>query len=76
MCIDPKGENAKISHRARETFGPVHVLDPFGITGLTCAAFNPLDNIDPDGIDIAEDASALADALVRDELGMTGEAHC
>jgi type IV secretion system protein VirD4 len=75
LCIDPKGENAKITHRARETFGPVHVLDPFRITGLTCAAFNPLDTIDPNGVDIAEDVSALADALVHDELSVTGEAH-
>jgi type IV secretion system protein VirD4 len=47
ICIDPKGENARIAGRARETFGPVHVLDPFGVTGLPSAAFNPLDQLDP-----------------------------
>ena len=26
ICIDPKGENAKIAGRARQQFGPVHVL--------------------------------------------------
>ncbi|WP_429008181.1 type IV secretory system conjugative DNA transfer family protein [Roseixanthobacter psychrophilus] len=75
ICIDPKGENAKIAGRAREKFGPVHVLDPFCVTGLPSAAFNPLDQLDPAGLDVAEDASTLADALVFDEPGMAGEAH-
>ncbi|MBA9031756.1 type IV secretory system conjugative DNA transfer family protein [Rhizobium leguminosarum] len=75
ICIDPKGENTKITRRARETFGPVHILDPFGVTGLTSAAFNPLDALDPDGLDVAEDAGTLADALVYDEPGMAGEVH-
>ncbi|MDX0518810.1 TraM recognition domain-containing protein [Sinorhizobium medicae] len=75
VCIDPKGENAKIAGRARQQFGPVHVLDPFSVTGLASAAFNPLDTLDSDGVDVAEDASTLADALVFDEPGLTGEAH-
>lgn len=75
ICIDPKGENARISSRARQLFGPVHILDPFGVTGLPPAAFNPLNTLDPDGIDVAEDASTLADALVFDEPGASGEAH-
>jgi type IV secretion system protein VirD4 len=75
ICIDPKGENAKIAGRARQQFGPVHVLDPFGVTGLASAAFNPLDTLDPASLDVAEDASTLADALVFDEPGMAGEAH-
>lgn len=75
ICIDPKGENARIAGRARKSFGPVHVLDPFGVTGLSSAAFNPLDGLDAAGLDVAEDASTLADALVFDEPGMAGEAH-
>lgn len=75
ICIDPKGENARIAGRARQTFGPVHVLDPFGVTGQPSAAFNPLDQLDPAGLDVAEDASTLADALVFDEPDMAGEAH-
>lgn len=75
ICIDPKGENARIAGRARQKFGPVHVLDPFGVTGLPSAAFNPLDALDPDGLDVAEDASTLSDALVYDEPGTAGEAH-
>jgi type IV secretion system protein VirD4 len=68
-------QNAKIAGRARQQFGPVHVLDPFGVTGQPSAAFNPLDTLDPAGLDVAEDASTLADALVFDEPGMAGEAH-
>ncbi|WP_216333673.1 type IV secretory system conjugative DNA transfer family protein [Rhizobium sp. X9] len=75
ICIDPKGENAKIAGDARKKFGPVHVLDPFGVTGLPSAAFNPLEGLDPADLDVAEDASTLADALVFDEPGMAGEAH-
>ncbi len=75
ICIDPKGENARVAWRARDALGPVHVLDPFGVTGLPSAAFDPLAELDPDSLDIAEDAAALADALVYDAPGETGEAH-
>ncbi|MGO7107993.1 type IV secretory system conjugative DNA transfer family protein, partial [Rhizobium johnstonii] len=75
ICIDPKGENAQIAGDARENFGPVHILDPFGITGKPSAAFNPMDGFNPAGIDVAEDVSTLADALVFDEPGLSGDAH-
>ena len=75
ICIDPKGENARITARHRGNFGPVHVLDPFGVTGLPGAAFNPLDRIDPAGLDLADDCMTLADALVYDAPDEAGEAH-
>ncbi|WP_169800594.1 type IV secretory system conjugative DNA transfer family protein, partial [Sphingobium cloacae] len=80
VCIDPKGENARITACHRAKFGPVHVLDPFGVTGLapigsSGAAFNPLDRLDPAGLDLADDAMTLADALVYDAPGEAGEAH-
>ncbi len=75
ICIDPKGENARIAGRARNRFGPVHVLDPFGVTGLPSAAFNPLAGLDPHSLDVAEEASTLADALVYDAPGETSEPH-
>ena len=75
VCIDPKGENAIVAARQRARFGPVHVLDPFGVTGLPSAAFNPLDRLDPAGLDLADDAMTLADALVYDAPGEAGEAH-
>jgi type IV secretion system protein VirD4 len=67
VCIDPKGENARVTLRAREAFGPVHCLDPFGISGRATARYNPLDRLDAESLDLAEDAMTLADALVFDE---------
>ena len=65
FVIDPKGENAAITARQREALGQaVHVLDPWGITPIPTSALNPLDWLDPNGEDIAEDAAMLADALV------------
>ena len=75
LCIDPKGENARVTARARRRFGAVHVLDPFAASGLPSAAFNPLDALDPYSLDLAEDVAAVADALVYDPPGQVGEAH-
>jgi type IV secretion system protein VirD4 len=75
LCIDPKGENARITARARARFGPVYVLDPFGVSGQPLATFNPLAGLDPEGLDLAEDAALLADALVHDPPGQSGDAH-
>jgi len=75
FCIDPKGENARITARARATFGPVYVLDPFAVSGQPSAAFNPFAGLEPDSLDLAEDAGLLADALVYDPPGQAGDAH-
>lgn len=75
LCIDPKGENARISARARRRFGPVWVLDPFGVSGQPGARYDPLAVLDPASLDLAEDAATLADALVHDPPGQAGDAH-
>lgn len=75
LVIDPKGENARITYEARSKLGPVHVLDPFGVTGLPAAAYNPLARLTPDSLDLGEDAASLAEALVMDPPGETGDAH-
>jgi type IV secretion system protein VirD4 len=75
ICVDPKGDNARIARRGRNRFGPVHMIDPFGVTGVRSASFNPVARLDPSGIDVAEDAATLADALVYDAPGEAGEAH-
>jgi type IV secretion system protein VirD4 len=75
LVIDPKGENATVTWRARSCFGPVHVLDPFEATGLPLTACNPLDRIDAFTIDAAEDAALLADALITDPPHQVAEAH-
>lgn len=75
LCIDPKGENARVAVQARLRIGPVAVLDPFGASGVASAAFNPLDGLNEDSPELAEDAALLADALVYDPPGQGGEAH-
>ncbi len=75
LCIDPKGENACVTYAARRRLGPVHVLDPFGVSGRPAAAYNLLDRLDPHSPDLAEDAATIADALVHDLPGQGGEAH-
>lgn len=75
LVIDPKGENARIAGAARERFGAVHVLDPFGVTGLAGAAYNPLGQLTAESPDLGEDAASLAEALVMDPPGQVSEAH-
>jgi type IV secretion system protein VirD4 len=81
LVIDPKGENARIAGEARQRFGPVHVLDPFGVgntgmvSGHPSAAYNPLDRLTPDSLDLGEDAASLTEALVMDPPGQVTEAH-
>lgn len=75
LVIDPKGENAKIAGEARKRFGAVHILDPFGVTGLPASAYNPLGRLSPESLDLGEDAASLAEALVMDPPGQQSEAH-
>lgn len=75
LCVDPKGENARVAAAARRRFGPVHVLDPFGVSGLPSSSFNPMDAIDAASLDAAEDAATLADALVADPPHQIQDAH-
>ena len=75
LVIDPKGENARIAGEARKRFGAVHVLDPFGVTGLPASAYNPLGRLDAESLDLGEDAASLAEALVMDPPGQQSEAH-
>ena len=81
LVIDPKGENAIVTARRRREMGQrVHVLDPWEITGIGGACFNPLLTLRPDSPDLVEDVALLADALVmpatkaEDEF-WTGEAR-
>ena len=75
LVIDPKGENAKIAGEARKRFGAVHILDPFGVTGLPASAYNPLGRLDAKSLDLGEDAASLAEALVMDPPGQQSDAH-
>ena len=75
LVIDPKGENAQIAGEARRRFGTVHVLDPFEVSGHPSAAYNPLDRLTSDSLDLGEDAASLTEALVMDPPGQVTEAH-
>ena len=70
LAIDPKGELAAITSRRREARGQqVHILDPWGLTGLPSSAFNPLSLLTLDNEDLVEDAALVTDALVFDDGG-------
>lgn len=73
IIIDPKGENAKITHARRSRIGTCRVIDPWGITGLPAASFNPLDILTPDSPTLIEDALLIADALVIPDRGGQSE---
>jgi len=75
LVIDPKGENVRVAGQMRADYGPTHVLDPFGVSGMGNASYNPLERMTPDSLDLGEDASTLAAALVMDPPGQAGEAH-
>ena len=70
ICIDPKGENARVAGRARAAFGPLYCLDPFALSGHPPAGCNPLAGIDPYGLlDVAyESISNSAQGLLQ-EIG-------
>ncbi len=67
VVIDPKGENAMISHKQRSAIGKSCVLDPWGITGLPSARFNPLDLLQADSPSLIEDAMLVAEALITNK---------
>ncbi|WFS69614.1 type IV secretory system conjugative DNA transfer family protein (plasmid) [Agrobacterium leguminum] len=75
ICIDPKGENARVTGRRREAIGKAFYLDPFGVSGKPGSAYNPLDALDPAAVDLAEDAATIADALVFDPPGQVSDNH-
>lgn len=65
LAIDPKGELARITVRARRQKGQkVVVLDPFNESGVPSGRFNPLDEIDPASQHVKDDAGQIADALI------------
>jgi type IV secretion system protein VirD4 len=65
FVLDPKGENAQQTHEHRQKFGPVLVLDPFGVSGLPSARFNPLRYLA--GESMITDAQTFADAMIVGE---------
>jgi type IV secretion system protein VirD4 len=66
LAIDPKGELARITGRRRKELGnKLVVLDPFGENGRWKSGhYNPLDELDPRGREVIDEAGAVAQALV------------
>ena len=62
FVLDPKGENAQWTKANRQEYGPVLALDPFGVSGLPSARFNPLAGLV--GESMITDAQTFADALI------------
>lgn len=65
IVIDPKGDLARITSRAREGMGHrILRLDPFRVTAGATNAFNPLLELDRDSPTVVEDAGQVADSLI------------
>ncbi|CAJ1391515.1 unnamed protein product [Effrenium voratum] len=66
VVIDPKGENAMITaeHRQEVLGQDVYVVDPWAITGLSTACFNPIDWLVAGDIELSDNAMLLADAII------------
>jgi type IV secretion system protein VirD4 len=64
LCIDPKGENAAVTARYRRAIGQdVHILDPFGVTGLPAARLDPLDCLELPRVQLESEAEMLCELL-------------
>jgi len=72
ICIDPKAENAAITAHGRRRFGPVLILNPFGmlpeaLAGLPATRFNPMDILDTGSSAFHAMSEKIASALVWEE---------
>jgi type IV secretion system protein VirD4 len=67
LVIDPKGELAQMTAAHRKKSGRVIILNPFDALGLGSDRFNPVAALDPTSGEFADDALALAEALIRVE---------
>jgi len=63
FVLDPKGENANATGRQRTKLNSkVHYLDPFGLSGMPKARFNPLSRMTPENMEA--ESKSLASALI------------
>jgi type IV secretion system protein VirD4 len=72
LIIDPKGEAAAITASLRRSLGRVVMLNPFQLLAsehprLRSDGFNPLTALDPNSDHFIDDATGIAEALVRVE---------
>jgi type IV secretion system protein VirD4 len=67
VVVDPKGELAAITAQHRSRVSDVVILNPFGVLGIPTAGFNPLALLDQDSPEFVDDASGIAEALIKIE---------
>jgi type IV secretion system protein VirD4 len=77
FIIDPKGEAAAITLRARAKLGPVKIINPFNVLAeklphLKSDGFNPLAALDATHDNFTDDCTGIGQALVRQEPGSDG----
>jgi len=77
LPIDPKGQNAAVTHRARAKIGPVYQLNPFGILPANLAAVphagvNPLSVLNAKTKGFGADCDGIGEAIVLHESGSEG----
>lgn len=65
FVLDPKGENCVATAKSRAAKGhTIAAFDPYGLTGLETARFNPLDALQGTEAEMITGADYLAEALV------------
>ena len=76
ICIDPKGENTRITaKRRREINNKVLIIDPWNISGeKELATLNPIDFLG-DNDKLPEDVSYILDSLVYDNPNQISDSH-
>lgn len=68
IVLDPKGELAKRTALLRRACGhAVHVLDPFGQSGVKTSCFNVLSELNPAAASIVDDVAEITQAIVVED---------
>jgi type IV secretion system protein VirD4 len=69
FVFDVKGELAFQTADERRRYGPVKVINPYGLHGMRSDGFNPLAQLDPDSPLLYDAAAAIGEALIEIEAG-------
>jgi type IV secretion system protein VirD4 len=70
VIVDPKGELAAISARVqREAGKKVIILNPWNLLGMVSAGYNPLDILNIDSPNLADDIEMIAESIVPKGAG-------
>jgi type IV secretion system protein VirD4 len=74
VVFDAKGEITCVTGRARQRYGEVYVLNPFGIhldymKGLKQARYNPMDILNPNSLSFYSDCDKITDGFRPHDMG-------